>query len=58
VLKATGIERGQYQREGIFTGSSLKNVLPRADQEERSKITKDLYEAYNGETDMYTFTII
>jgi hypothetical protein len=58
VLRATGIEKGQYQRVGLFRSPFEKGVLPRAEQEERSKMTEDLYEAYNEETDMYTFTII
>jgi hypothetical protein len=58
VLKPTSIEKGQYQRVGLFNGFGLGDVLPRAEQEERSEITEDLYEAYNEETDMYTFTII
>jgi hypothetical protein len=58
VLRATGISKGQYRRVGRFRGPYKKEVLPRADQEERSKMTEDLYEAYNEETGMYTFTII
>jgi hypothetical protein len=58
VLRATGIGKGQYQRVGLFRSRFEKDVLPRAEPEERSKMTEDLYEAYNEETDMYTFTII
>jgi hypothetical protein len=58
VLRSTGIEKGQYKRVGLFCADNLKGVLPRAEQEERSKMTEDLYEAYDEETDRYTFTII
>jgi hypothetical protein len=50
VLKPTGIMKGQYQRVGYFRGDDY--------QEERSKMTEDLYEAYDEVTDKYTFTII
>ena len=33
------------------------DLLPRADQEERSKMTEDLYKAYDEEIDRYPFTI-
>jgi hypothetical protein len=36
---------------GLFRLIFLKDVLPRAEQEERSKIMEDLYEAYDEETD-------
>jgi hypothetical protein len=58
VLRATGIEKGQYQRVGLFIGDLHKDVLSGAEQEERSKMTEDLYEAYDEETNKYTFTII
>jgi len=58
ILRATGIEKGQYQRVGFFRLYDLNDMLSRAEQEERSKMTEDLYEAYDEETDSHTFTII
>ena len=64
LLKATGKEKGQYERVGLLRTSSGKDSInPHVtafggDQAEKAMITNELYEEYDEATREYTFTIV
>jgi hypothetical protein len=66
----TGKKRGEFQRVGLFSGNwkrlcSIRElddlgacVCGRGDAREKAQMTEDLYETYDEEKDVYTFTIV
>jgi hypothetical protein len=70
IWKPTGNNRGEYQRVGHFEyhrdGPLLRIQLDkleaclcgRGDAREKMEMTEELYETYDEEKDVYTFTIV
>jgi hypothetical protein len=60
LLRPTGKETGQYERVAFAYHSGKEGNIFSADRnlQNRELITEDLYEKYDEETGLYTFTII
>jgi hypothetical protein len=63
LLRSTGEMKGQYQRVGYVSISSKKDFMVEFRREARNLdkekiMTEDLYERYDDESKLYTFTIV